>query len=84
MDSNDPEERIRELERQLADARGGPRENVLGRYEERPAQAPGMMPVPSSGVNPNSYDLLRYQGAEGAASAALGSPSWCPASFSWR
>jgi hypothetical protein len=46
MDSNDPEERIRELERRLADPAGGPRENVLGRYEVRPTQAPGMFPPP--------------------------------------
>jgi Protein of unknown function (DUF3060) len=62
MDSNDPEERIRELERQLTDAEGGPRENVPGRYEVRPPQASGMMPPPPPpGVNPPNYELLHRQ-----------------------
>jgi hypothetical protein len=43
MDSDDPEQRIRELERQLADAKGGPRENVPVGDEAGFAQAPGMM-----------------------------------------
>jgi hypothetical protein len=30
MDANDPEERIRELERRLAEAHGSPRENYPG------------------------------------------------------
>ena len=59
-DSEDPEQRIRELERRLADAKGGPRENVPAGSEAGPVQVPGMMaPLPPS-ANP-SYDLLRRQ-----------------------
>lgn len=69
MDSDDPERRIRELERRLADARGGPRENVPAGDEVAPAEAPGSMPLPPSGMmapapqgmNPPSYDVLRRQ-----------------------
>lgn len=69
MDSDDPERRIRELERQLADAKGGPRENVPAGDEARPAEVPGMtLPPPPAmmapappGVNPPSYEVLRRQ-----------------------
>jgi hypothetical protein len=61
MDSDDPEKRIKELERRLADAKGGPRENVPAGDEVGPAQAPDtMVPLPPS-VNPPDYDLLRHQ-----------------------
>ena len=68
MDSDDPERRIRELERQLADAKGGPRENIPAGDEAAPAEVPGTTPPPPammapapSGVNPPSYDVLRRQ-----------------------
>jgi Protein of unknown function (DUF3060) len=69
MDSDDPERRIRELERRLADAKGGPRENVRTGDEAGPAEVPGMMPpsppwtmAPArAGMNPRSYDVLRRQ-----------------------
>ena len=69
MDSDDPERRIRELERQLADAKGGPRENVPAGDEVGPAEVPGMtLPPPPAmmapappGVNPPSYDVVRRQ-----------------------
>jgi Protein of unknown function (DUF3060) len=61
MDSDDPEQRIRELERQLANAKGGPRENVPVGDEAGFAQAPGMMAPPPPGANPPSYDRLRRQ-----------------------
>ena len=69
MDSDDPEKRIRELERRLADAKGGPRENVPAGDEMGFAQAPGMMPPPPPGtragrppgVGVPSYDVLRRQ-----------------------
>jgi hypothetical protein len=69
MDADDPEMRIRELERRLADAKYGPRENVPAGDEVGPAEAPGMMlspppgtmaPPPPGGNLPN-YDLLRRQ-----------------------
>jgi hypothetical protein len=60
MDSDDPERRIRELERRLTDAKGGPRENVPAGDEVAAADAPGMMAPPPPSVNP-SYDLLRRQ-----------------------
>lgn len=51
MDSDDPEDRIRELERQLADAKSRPSENI----------SPHPMPTPPAGTNPPSYNLLRRQ-----------------------
>jgi Protein of unknown function (DUF3060) len=61
MDSDDPEKRIRELERQLADPKGGPRENIAGPYEAPVVQTPGTMsPQPPSMTSPN-YDVLRRQ-----------------------
>ena len=50
MDSDDPEARIRELER-LADVQGRPSENV----------SPGLMPPPPPGVYAPGYNLLRRQ-----------------------
>jgi hypothetical protein len=61
MDSDDPEKRIRELERQLADAKGGPRENVSVGDEAGFARGPGMMAPPPPGANPPSYERLRRQ-----------------------
>ncbi len=69
MDSDDPERRIRELERQLSDAKGGPRENVPVGDELGPAEVPGMMPPPPPpmmapappGMYPPSYSVLRRQ-----------------------
>ena len=69
MDSNDPEKRIRELERELAEARGGPRENVPAGDEVGTSPAPGMVPtalpammVPAPpSVHPPNYKLLRRQ-----------------------
>jgi Protein of unknown function (DUF3060) len=69
MDSDDPERRIRELECQLADARGGPRENVPAGDEVAPLEVPGTMPPPPPGMmapappgmNPPSNDVLRRQ-----------------------
>jgi len=69
MDADDPEMRIRELERRLADAKYGPRENVPAGDEVGPAEAPGLMLPPSPGtmappppgVNLPNYDLLRRQ-----------------------
>jgi Protein of unknown function (DUF3060) len=69
VDSDDPEQRIRELERRLADAKGGPRESVPAGDEVRPAEAPGMLlppppdtmaPAPPPVHSPN-YRLLRRQ-----------------------
>lgn len=59
MDSDDPEKRIRELERRLADAKGGPRENVAAGDEVGPAPNAWLPPPPS--VNPPNYELLRRQ-----------------------
>jgi hypothetical protein len=69
VDSDDPERRIRELERRLADAKGGPRENVPAGDEAGSAEvagmtlppSPGMMAPAPPGVNPPSYDPLRRQ-----------------------
>lgn len=69
MDSDDPERRIRELERQLSDAKGGPWENVPAGHEVGPAEVPGMMPPPPPpmmapaprGMNPPSYNVVRRQ-----------------------
>ncbi len=59
MDSDDPEQRIRELERRLADAEGGPRENVPAGDEVRPA--PGAWVPTPPGMNQPNYELLRRQ-----------------------
>ncbi|OBF44711.1 hypothetical protein A5787_12960 [Mycobacterium sp. 852002-50816_SCH5313054-b] len=59
MDSDDPEQRIRELERRLADAKGGPRENVPAGNEAGPA--PGAWAPQPPNVNPPNYELLRRQ-----------------------
>ncbi|OBG28081.1 DUF3060 domain-containing protein [Mycobacterium sp. E3198] len=59
MDSDDPEKRIRELERRLADAKGGPRENVPAAGEVGPV--PDAWVPPPSSVNPPNYELLRRQ-----------------------
>lgn len=59
MDSDDPEQRIRELERRLADAKGGPRENVPAGDEVGPAPD-AWAPQPPS-VNPPNCELLRRQ-----------------------
>lgn len=59
MDSDDPEKRIRELERRLADAKGAPRENVPAGDEVGPA--PNAWPPPSPSVHPPNYELLRRQ-----------------------
>jgi hypothetical protein len=69
MDSDDPDQRIRELERQLADAKGGPRENVPSGDEVGPTEVPGTMPPPPPGMlvpappsmSPPNYNLLRRQ-----------------------
>jgi hypothetical protein len=61
VDSDDPEQRIRELERRLADAKGGPRENVPVGDEAGFAQAPGMIAPPPPGADPPGYDRLRRQ-----------------------
>ncbi len=59
MDSDDPEQRIRELERRLADAKGGPRETVPAGDEV--GRAPDVwLPQPPS-VDPPNYELLRRQ-----------------------
>jgi Protein of unknown function (DUF3060) len=60
MDSDDPELRIRELERRLADAKGGPRENIPAGNEVGAVATPGMPVPPPPSVNP-TYDLLRRQ-----------------------
>lgn len=59
MDSDDPEQRIRELERRLADAKGGPREYVPAVGAAGPAPD-AWVPQPPS-VNPPNYELLRRQ-----------------------
>ncbi len=59
MDSDDPEKRIRELERRLADAKDVPRESVPSGDEVRPAPE-AWVPQPPS-VNPPNYELLRRQ-----------------------
>jgi hypothetical protein len=72
MDSNDPEERIRELERRLAEGHGSPRENYPGPYQAPPAPGmfppPGMYPSPTPGWYPPpagaglpDYRALRHQ-----------------------
>src|ERR1700739_1295545 len=77
MDSDDPEERIRELERRLAEDKGGPGERVLGPSGVPPGPPPatflpppgglppppppGMMPFPPPGVNRSGYGRLRRQ-----------------------
>lgn len=59
MDSDDPEKRIRELERRLADAKGGPRENAPAGDAAGPAPDAWVPPPPS--VNPPNYEALRRQ-----------------------
>jgi hypothetical protein len=59
MDPDDPEKRIRELERRLADAKGGPRENVPA-GDEVGSAPPAWVPPPPS-MSPPNYELLRRQ-----------------------
>jgi hypothetical protein len=53
MHDDDPEKRIRELERRLAEHHGSPRENYPGPYQAAPAPGtfppPGMYPPPTPG-----------------------------------
>jgi hypothetical protein len=64
MDSDDPEQRIRDLENQLADARRGFRENVPTGDEAGPTPAPRMPAAPGNTppapatVNLPDFDLL--------------------------
>jgi hypothetical protein len=60
MDSNDPEERISELERQLSDETASPPENFPGQYGVGLPQPPGMSPptsTPAPGGYRASYDF---------------------------